>query len=102
MKKYPVHYKGKEYEVRWEHRGYIAFITIYEVRRKKAFKYKEVFSIKAKSLNQRFFMDDPLFYVKEVKLLFDLWEKRTDENNKKELIQQLKEETLENWDGIIE
>ena len=39
MKKYPVHYKGKEYEVRWEEECYRSVLCIYEVKKYIYLKY---------------------------------------------------------------
>lgn len=113
MKKYPVHYKGKEYEVRWKedrwgHHVINTTLCIYEVKRFSIFKIrKAVFNIDKDAiamelLNKKIFTDNPYHYIEEIKLLFQLWEETKNRYSKEEFVQQLQERALANWDGVIE
>ena len=114
MKKYPVIYKNKEYEVRWEEgsllgKHFYDHIAIYEVKKiLKIFKYyKEVYS-----LNELYLMDylssidiykdNPNYYIEEVKYLFYLMEDEASKEEKAKTNKYMKEKALAEWDGIIE
>ena len=109
MKKYPVTYKGKEYEVRWE--GYSSFteLVIYEVKtinifgkfkirtyQKKFNVYEDVVEEIAKTSKENI-----NYYIEEVKELFEIWE--ADEHCKKygKEIEEQKKQALAEWDGVI-
>jgi hypothetical protein len=113
MKKYPVHYKGKEYEVRWGEKYYRSVLGIFEVKKISIFKkfrikkYKSKFNayedeIIDKVESKGILKSHPNFYIEEIKMLFYLWERRIEEENKRDELNLVKEQVLENWDGIIE
>lgn len=114
MKKYPVHYKGKEYEVRWKvsrwgNYVYNRSLCIYEVKTICKFKvYKKVISFGEEDIREfladekRIYSWDPNFHIEEIKMLFYLWERCIEEKNKRDELNLAKEQVLENWDGIIE
>ena len=110
MKKYPVHYKGKEYEVRWKvSRWRDKSLCIYEVKTICKFKvYKKVISFGEEYIRKfladekRIYSWDPNFYIEEIKMLFYLWEICIEEKNKRDELNLTKEQALKNWDGIIE
>ena len=109
MKKYPVTYKGKEYEVRWEYggrEGLITHIYIYEVFTSAILKRK---SYRYKYDVPRFMMDkiitlskdNPNYYIEEAKTIFEIWERDEEDKQKAEMIKANKEKALEEWDGVI-
>ena len=110
MKKYPVTYKGKEYEVRWEGYSGLTELVIYEAKTINIFgklkikTYKEKFK-EYEAVIKKFVgipSSDPPYYIKEVKELFKIWE--ADEYAKKhqEEIKNNKKQALEEWDGVID
>ena len=110
MKKYPVTYKGKEYEVRWEGYSSLIELVIYEVKTINIFgklkiktykeKFKEYESVIKKIVS--ILSSNPTYYIEEVKELFKLWE--ADEYTKKyqEEIKNKKYQALAEWDGVID
>lgn len=105
MKKYPVIYKGKEYEVRWEEDTF-SFLTIYEVKEIKIFK-----KIKFKEYIEKYYSftstvqelvtvsdDDPNYHIEEIKTLFKMWEELLSIEN----VIEKQEQSLEEWDGVID
>ena len=108
MKKYPVHYKGKKYEVRWEIYFYEEIISIYEVKQTiTSKKYKQVYfsfedEIKEKLKSDGINEEDSNFYIEEVKLLFKKWKDYSQNYNKIQSIREAKKNALANWDGVID
>ena len=110
MKKYPVIYKGKEYEVRWEEYYGFTELVIYEVKiinifgKLKTKTYKEKFKEYEKVIKEfvSISSSDPNYYIEEVKELFKIWE--ADEHCKKygEEIENNKKQALAEWDGVID
>ena len=109
MKKYPIYYKGKEYEVRWEEsrRSYSPLCTtlcIYEVKTIYKFKvYKKVFSFDEDLIKdfldiKKIHPNNPNYYIEEIKRLFKLWGREIEYKK----IESSKEQALANWDGVIE
>lgn len=107
MKKYPVTYKGKEYEVRWEQIGCLNYISIYEVIEGRIFKrfkiYKSVYSELKSTIDEVMYMskNDPTYYIEETKTLFKFWERSKKRKQEKEDIEANKLKALEEWDGEI-
>lgn len=110
MKKYPVKYKEKEYEVRWETLGIHIVLTIYEVKEIKIFnkiKIKRYIKKYSENLyNIRVLMtitsNDSNYYIETVKLLFELWEKNLIAQEERNKIEIAKKQALEEWDGVID
>lgn len=115
MKKYPVIYKGKEYEVRWTQASLVGStfydsITIYEVKEINIFgikikRYKEKFSEyehHIKELIDDILSTDPNYYIEEVKTLFKFWELCIKKEKEKQEISRAKIKSLEEWDGVID
>ena len=112
MKKYPVIYKGKEYEVRWEerivdYRCRPKALVIYEVTASKILKRKKYKYVYMEYRSELFCYahlqkDDPDFYIKEVKRLFEFYEEYEKEKREKEMIESNKKKALAEWDGVID
>lgn len=112
LKKYPVIYKGKTYEVRWEKCGILNVLAIYEVTRKKTLfgmknKYKHVYSeiedIIERTLNGKHILSSsPKYFIAEINGLFKSWERYINARNKEKLIRTEQEIALTEWNGIIE
>ena len=107
MKKYPIHYKGKEYEVRWEEECYRSVLCIYEVKKIYIFK---IYKLKSYAYEREIIdkvefkgicKSHPDFYIEEIKMLFKDWEEFTEEQNKRQLIKAAKENALKEWNGVI-
>lgn len=108
MKKYPITYKGKKYEVRWEHTMLFDYVTIYEERKIFGIKYlKEIYSMDELGLETYlknlgvYEENNPTYYIDQVKYLFELMEKSILEKTKKLKDEELKQKTLDEWDGVI-
>ena len=108
MKKYPVTYKGKEYEVRWEKGSVFGRLydnlSIYEVR--KIFKiktYKEVYCEYEWEVDKYINVPNssPDYYIEQVKVLFELWEYSMESKRQKKIIEENKRNALAEWDGVI-
>ena len=109
MKKYPVTYKGKEYEVRWEQHLCSDDISIYEVIERKilwkTFKiYECIYSEPEETIDEVLYLskNDPNYYIEETKKLFEFWERAQKKDKEKELIEENKQKSLEEWDGVVE
>lgn len=106
MKKYPVTYKGKEYEVRWEQEICGDYISIYEVGKifKKFKTYECIYSVQEETIDEVLYLskNDPNYYIEETKKLFEFWERVQKVKKEKELIEANKQKSLEEWDGIVE
>ena len=107
MKKYPVTYKGNKYEVRWEQHLYSYNISIYEVIPGRIFKrfktYKCVYSIPEETIDEVMHMseNDSNYYIKEIKKLFEFWERNQEYNREVENIKANKLKALKEWDGYV-
>ncbi len=108
MKKYPVTYKGKEYEVRWElYLGTI--LTIYEVKEIKIFKklklkkYIKKYSTYLHEVQKLVTVsdDDPNYHIQEVKTLFDMWKLELQIEEYENKTERIQKKALEEWDGVI-
>lgn len=107
MKKYPVTYKGKKYEVRWEQTMWEDYISIYEVIVGKVFKFKTyecIYSVPEETIDEVLYLskNDPNYYIEETKKLFEFWERGQKVKKEKELIEANKQKSLEEWDGVVE
>lgn len=107
MKKYPITYKGKEYEVRWEHSMLFDNVVIYEVRKILGIKYfKEVYSVYESGLEEcldvmGIHKEDYNYYIEQVKCLFDLMERSISDEKKIQEDEINKRKALKEWDGIL-
>lgn len=107
MKKYPITYKGKEYEVRWEHSMLFDNVVIYEVRKILGIKYfKEVYSVYESGLEEcldvmGIHKEDSTYYIEQVKYLFDLMERSISDEKKRQEDEINKRKALKEWDGIL-
>ena len=105
MKKYPVTYKGKRYEVRWTD-DFLERVCIYEERKKLGIKYfKETYSEYETTLRQylkrKDVCKDVNYYVEEVKILFEFWENETRITKDKKRLEYNQLKALKEWDGEI-
>ena len=97
MKKYPVIYQGKEYEVRWEDETYCGvvfdyIIAVYEVipytsffTHKKKLKYKKIDSYYSSVLNKFYDLnqDDEDLYIKQAKCVVSIIFEEIEKKEKK-------------------
>lgn len=108
MKKYPITYKGELYEVRWENLGWFPAIFIYKETTSKFLKrkvYKEVYCEYEYNIDKHLKNiqeDNPNYYIEQAKTIFKLWELDMENKVKSKLIEQNKQKTLTEWDGVIE
>ena len=109
MKKYPVIYKEKEYEVRWETVFYQNYLSIYEVRKTFGIKYFKEICNEHESVVKEILKDvceiskdDPNYYIEEVKCLFKLMELEIEKQKKKETNENTQKKALADWDGVID
>jgi len=112
MKKYPIKYKGKEYEVRWMSHIFGTQLYIYQVDTYKIlFKTIQTYTYKydiaedfivEKLVTNGICKDDPNYYIEEIKVLFEKWEKYKHITKEYKTIQNNKEKALAEWDGVIE
>ena len=85
LKKYPIIYKGKSYEIRWEKHTYYGEVmgtyinlyqvtpTIFNIKR-----YKKVYSNDLKTIElalkmNNIFENNPQYYVEQAKCVFNIW-----------------------------
>ena len=113
QKKYPITYREKEYEVRWE-KEFWDYIKIYEV---KTYKFKFLESLKIKRRKLVYVIDeadiksyliengvkdnDSNYLIKEVEALFEFYEYSNRKEIEKAETETKQSEALEKWDGII-
>ena len=108
MKKYPITYKNELYEVRWETLGWFNFIFIYKETTSKLLKrkiYKQIYYEYEDIINnhiKNISKNDPTFYIEQAKTIFKRWEQSESYKINQELIEQNKQQTLAEWDGVIE
>lgn len=102
MKKYPVTYKGKAYEVRWNN-NLLDSIGIYEVSflNLKIYKYGCYTYYLDEYLPKGITENHPDYYIEQVKTLFYLWERSCKEKETAKLIEKDKQMNLEEWDGVV-
>ena len=112
LKKYPVKYKGQEYEVRWEGFEYgVDYVTveIYKVTKYlfgiKTYKY--IYGLHEDTLitcinSEGIAYDNENIYIEEVKMLFKRAEKKLKRDAEQNSIQHNKENALKKWNGVIE
>ena len=116
MKKYPVIYQGKEYEVRWEQEvccGVVldAKIVIYEVvpytsffTHKKKNKYKRLDAYYACNLNELYDLspNDEDLYIKQAKYAVLAFLQEIEAEKQQKALEDAKKQKLKEWDGVIE
>ena len=108
MKKYPVTYKGKEYEVRWEATPF-KYIVIYEVKhfwkikyyRQRFYEYESEINRLVKAW-ENVPENDPSYYIAQVRTLFELWRRVLKNAEDEETAEIKKQKALAEWDGVIE
>lgn len=113
MRKYPVTYKGNTYEVRWEEGVCGDRIAIYEIIEGRIFKrfktYECIYSVLEEEV-KKFMLpsEDYDYYIKEIKMLFYLYECENERKERENLRKQEEEKNeaakmkaLEEWDGVI-
>lgn len=115
MKKYPVIYKGKEYEVRWEEETYCGMIydytiAVYEVKpytsfftHKNKLKYKKIDSYCSSIINKLYDLDtdDEKLYIKQAMYTVATVLADIEEETRKKSLKETQEQKLQEWDGII-
>lgn len=105
MKK-QVTYKGKEYKVRWEKTGFMNYIEIYDVTDRTIFgQYKRLYSEAEHVVNKYMGSvsgSDPNLYIKQIKVLFKLWEDSEKYKKQSEKIENDQQQALNEWNGVID
>lgn len=104
MKKYPVIYQGKEYEVRWEHDSFLSTISVYEVLPRKIFKYKKLSSFYIHAIHALYNLklDDEDLYIKEAQCAIKMALEEIETDNKLKILEETRKHKLEEWNGVIE
>ena len=116
MKKYPVIYQGKEYEVRWEQEVCCGItsdtkIVMYEVvsytsffTHKKKNKYKRLDAYYACNINELYDLsqNDEDLYVKQAKYAILEFFKEIEEDKQQKVLEESQKQKLEEWNGVIE
>jgi hypothetical protein len=106
MKKYPVIYKNKEYEVRWEKDILCGFyIEIYEVKHFGKIKYYKRRYTQHEIVVNKFLhisKNASNYYIEQAKVLFELWETEIQENEAEKAAEIKKQKALAEWEGVIE
>lgn len=103
MKKYPVIYQGKEYEVRWEKDSFLSTIRVYEVLPRKFFKYKKLNSFYTHAVHALYdlkFEDEDL-YIKEVQCVIKMTLEEIETDNKLKILEETRKQKLKEWDGVV-
>lgn len=103
MRKYPITYKNKEYEVRWE-QDFFCCVSIYEKRKLLGISYfKRMYSEYEHDLRRYLLIDknNANYHIEEVKALFDLWEAHIELNKEEERVVSMQLKSLAEWDGVI-
>ena len=113
QKKYPVTYREKEYEVRWEKELW-DYLRIYEVKTYKfkildllkITKLKLVYNICEADIKNYLFDNgvkdnDPNYFIKEIEALFEFYEYSNRREIEKAETDIKQKKALEKWDGII-
>ena len=115
LHKYPVTYKGKVYEVRFDDQWYEG-IGLYEVT-KNIFgknKYRYVYDVSFGYMDGVLEdldipKDSPTRYIEMTKIIFRLWEQaqararvQIERRKKEQVAKQIQRQTLAYWDGVIE
>lgn len=104
MKKYPVIYKNKEYEVRWHNGSCIDTISVYEVRPQKFFKYKELATYYTCAINELYDLklNDENLYVDQAMFAVIRTLQEIEEENRKKILKESQKQKLEKWNGVVE
>lgn len=115
LHKYPVTYKGKVYEVRFND-VWCNGISIFEVT-KNIFgknKYRYVYNVSSRLMDIELEdlgipQDSPTRYIEMTKIIFRLWQIeeyntiwRIEKHKKEQVAKQIQHQTLADWDGVIE
>lgn len=106
MKKYPVIYKNKEYEVRWDKDIFGDFyIEIYEVKHLGKIKYYKIKHIEHERVVNEFLhisKNASNYYIEQAKVLFKLWETKNQVKEDEKAAEIKKQKALAEWEGVIE
>ena len=109
MKKYPIYYQGKEYEVRWENETYCGTlideaVVVYEVLPRKILKYKKLDEFYTRVLNDAYDLttDDEDIYIQQATCAVELTIKAINIKKKVKSLKETQKQRLQEWDGVIE
>ena len=109
MKKYPIYYQGKEYEVRWERETYCGvplgvILIVYEVLPRKFFKYKKLDEFYVYKLNDLYDLKakDEDLYIKQAMSAVKLALQEIEIKKEIENLVSTQEQKLAKWNGVIE
>jgi hypothetical protein len=104
MKKYPVYYKGKRYEVRWHCERIVKTISVYEVLPRKFFKYKDLGTFYLYAIHELHDLDlnDENLHIKEAKHAVQMAIKKIEEERRLKVLKETRKQKLQEWDGFIE
>jgi hypothetical protein len=116
MKKYPVIYQGKEYEVRWDQEiccGIVldSIITVYEVvpytsffMHKEKIKYKKLDTYYAHNLNELYDLNPNAedLYIKQAEYSVLTFLQKIEKDKQQKALEETKKQKLKEWNGVIE
>lgn len=104
MKKYPIFYQDKEYEVRWYNGSILDTISVYEVRPQKFFKYKELDTFYTHAIDDLYDLssDDEDLYSKQAMYAVKLALDEIEATNRFKTIKETQKQKLQEWNGVIE
>lgn len=109
MKKYPITYKGKEYEVRWEKDFFITYVTVYKVKKILGIKfytqvyYMDKYNLEEYLNNIGIYREyNTNYHIEEVKYLFNLMKLHITEKGLKTEREKEQKKKLKEWDGFID
>ena len=105
IKKYPIIHENQKYEIKWETRNWLPYISVYKVKTFLCFKFKKyLYSEEEHWVNGHIdtLFYEPDFYVEQAKYVFNSYLNyiQSKEHEKKRRQTQLT--VLSNWDGIID
>ena len=110
MKKYPIYYQGKEYEVRWERETYCGtlleeIVVVYEVLPRKFLKYKkklDEFYVRVLNDSYKLQTDDEDLHIKQAMCAVELAIKAINRKKEIKIRKEIQKQRLQEWDGVIE
>lgn len=115
MKKYPVIYKGKKYEVRWTQIAYIDRLIVYQVYKIFGIKFFErIYRMDEYDINFELMHESkadksnllpketPEYRIEQVKCLFRNMEKDLYKIRKEQELKTQQKQALKEWDGVID
>lgn len=106
MKKYPIYYKGKKYEARWNNEGFIETISVYEVLPRKIFKYKDLGTFYLHAIHELYDLDledDNLnLHVLEAKHAVCMALEEIEKERRLKVLKETRKQKLQEWDGFVD